>query len=67
MEASQQLPDGRIRHRNLPLSEKLLAGESWQDAVPRAVQEELGTVLRNPFLMVSHMLSASTNMTACRS
>eukprot|EP00877_Chromochloris_zofingiensis_P005697 jgi/Chrzof1/15128/Cz09g28070.t1 len=53
MEASQQLPDGRIRHRNLPLSEKLLAGESWQDAVPRAVQEELGTVLRNPFLMVT--------------
>jgi len=44
-EAKQQLPDGRVRTRGLPLSEKLLGGESWRGAVERAVQEELGSVL----------------------
>ena len=28
------------------LSEKLQRGESWQAAVPRAVKEELGSVLK---------------------
>lgn len=45
MEAQQTLPDGRVRRRALPLSEKLVAGEEWRIALPRAIQEELGSVL----------------------
>ena len=44
-EVAQQLPDGRRRERYLPVSEKLLAAEDWVAAVPRAVAEELGSVL----------------------
>mmetsp|Transcript_22305 Transcript_22305/g.56751 ORF Transcript_22305/g.56751 Transcript_22305/m.56751 type:complete len:244 (-) Transcript_22305:867-1598(-) len=44
-EDEQILPDGRSRRRNVTVSEKLIADESWKDAVPRAVREELGTVL----------------------
>ncbi|KAL6753894.1 hypothetical protein V8C86DRAFT_2717776 [Haematococcus lacustris] len=44
-EAEQVLPDGRSRRRCVPLSEKLIGDESWQEAVPRAVQEELGSAL----------------------
>ncbi|KAJ9504760.1 hypothetical protein QJQ45_023741 [Haematococcus lacustris] len=32
-------------HSRVPLSEKLIGDESWQEAVPRAVQEELGSAL----------------------
>jgi len=44
-EVAQQLPDGRRRERYLPVSEKLLPAEDWAAAVPRAVAEELGSVL----------------------
>ena len=45
IEHQQVLPTGSVRTRDLPLSEKLLPGESWRDAVVRAVAEELGEVL----------------------
>lgn len=44
-EDEQILPDGRSRCRNLALSEKLIGDENWRDAVARAVQEELGSIL----------------------
>lgn len=44
-EEFQILPNGMRRARGLPLSEKMKAGEAWSDAVLRAVQEELGSVL----------------------
>jgi len=44
-EECQTLPDGRQRRRGLPLSEKMIAGESWREALRRAVTEELGTAL----------------------
>jgi hypothetical protein len=45
VEARQEWSDGRTRERGTPLSEKLLGGERWQDAAPRAVAEELGSCL----------------------
>jgi hypothetical protein len=45
IEASQQLPDGRMRSRCLPLSEKMIGAEGWQAAAVRAVSEELATAL----------------------
>jgi hypothetical protein len=39
------LADGRTRERGTALSEKLLAGEDWRSAAPRAVAEELGSIL----------------------
>ncbi|KAK9815235.1 hypothetical protein WJX72_000433 [[Myrmecia] bisecta] len=44
-EEYQIRPDGAERRRGLPLAEKLLAGERWQEAVGRAVLEELGPAL----------------------
>lgn len=44
-EDRQVLPDGRVRVRDLPLSEKLVGSELWRDAVTRAVREELGSIL----------------------
>jgi hypothetical protein len=41
----QVLPNGSRRTRGLPLSEKLLPGERWQEAVVRGIVEELGPVL----------------------
>jgi hypothetical protein len=41
-EAEQIFPDGRRRRRNIPLSEKLLPGESAYDAAARGITEELG-------------------------
>lgn len=45
IEAGQQLPDGRMRQRCLPLSEKMIGPEDWQAAAVRAVSEELATAL----------------------
>jgi hypothetical protein len=45
IEAGQRLPDGRLRHRRLPLSEKMIGREDWRSTAVRAVAEELGTVL----------------------
>ncbi|KAF8066241.1 hypothetical protein HT031_002564 [Scenedesmus sp. PABB004] len=45
IEAGQRLPDGRLRQRGLPLSEKMIGHEGWQAAAVRAVGEELATAL----------------------
>ena len=45
VEASQVLPDGRERRRNVLLSEKAMANEDWQDAALRGIREELGSIL----------------------
>lgn len=45
IEAGQRLPDGRLRQRGLPLSEKMIGSEGWQAAAVRAVSEELATAL----------------------
>jgi len=44
-EAQQVLPTGVVRSRGLPLSEKMLPGESWCEAAVRGVTEELGPIL----------------------
>ena len=41
-EAQQILPTGVVRPRGLPLSEKMLPGEAWREAVVRGIAEELG-------------------------
>ena len=45
VEASQILPDGRERRREVLLAEKMIAGEPWQDAAMRGIAEELGSIL----------------------
>eukprot|EP00252_Welwitschia_mirabilis_P016999 TRINITY_DN37800_c0_g1_i1.p1 TRINITY_DN37800_c0_g1~~TRINITY_DN37800_c0_g1_i1.p1 ORF type:complete len:289 (-),score=45.72 TRINITY_DN37800_c0_g1_i1:207-1073(-) len=45
IESHQQLSDGNIRQRNRPLSEKMKAGETLQEACLRGIAEELGSVL----------------------
>lgn len=45
VEASQVLPDGRERRREVLLAEKMMAGEQWQDAAMRGIAEELGSIL----------------------
>jgi hypothetical protein len=44
-EAKQRLPSGKLRERNLLLSEKLLPHETWIEAGRRGILEELGSVL----------------------
>ncbi|GLI61734.1 hypothetical protein VaNZ11_004160 [Volvox africanus] len=44
-EDEQVLPDGRSRRRNVPVSEKMVANESWLAALDRAVKEELSSAL----------------------
>ena len=44
-EEYQVMPNGTKRARDVPLAEKMKAGEAWQAAVARAVKEELGSVL----------------------
>lgn len=39
------MPHGIKRARDVPLAEKMKAGEAWKDAVIRAVKEEVGSVL----------------------
>lgn len=39
------MPNGTKRSRDVPVAEKMKAGECWQDAAIRAVKEELGSVL----------------------
>ena len=45
VEASQILPDGRERRREVLLAEKMIGGELWQDAAMRGIAEELGSIL----------------------
>ena len=52
VEARQEWSDGRVRERGTPLSEKMLGGESWRDAAPRAVAEELGSALAPGYELV---------------
>ncbi|KAG5617370.1 hypothetical protein H5410_017194 [Solanum commersonii] len=49
VESHQELSDGAVRHRCRPLSEKMKPGETVEDAVFRAVKEELGSVLGGSF------------------
>ncbi|KAJ4976843.1 hypothetical protein NE237_001949 [Protea cynaroides] len=46
LESHQELSDGSLRERCRPLSEKMKPGESVDDAVKRAVREELGSIIR---------------------
>lgn len=48
VEDRQVRPDGAVRHREMLLSEKLIPGETWRDAVDRAIAEELGSALEGP-------------------
>ncbi|OVA04686.1 hypothetical protein BVC80_1719g12 [Macleaya cordata] len=46
LESHQELSDGTQRERNRPLSEKMKPNETVEDAVVRAVKEELGSIIR---------------------
>ncbi|XP_043688366.1 uncharacterized protein LOC122639567 [Telopea speciosissima] len=46
IESHQELSDGSLRERCRPLSEKMKPGESVEDAVKRAVREELGSIIQ---------------------
>lgn len=53
VEEQQVRPNGSVRSRGLPLSEKLVATEEWRPAVDRAIREELGSILpSNPQITV---------------
>ncbi|PSS32948.1 Poly(U)-specific endoribonuclease [Actinidia chinensis var. chinensis] len=45
IESHQELSDGTVRKRCRPLSEKMKPRESVEDAVARAVREELGSII----------------------
>ncbi|KAI3968220.1 hypothetical protein MKX01_018523 [Papaver californicum] len=47
LESKQELSDGIHRERNRPLSEKMKPVESVEEAVLRAIKEELGGVIKN--------------------
>ncbi|CAH9099296.1 unnamed protein product [Cuscuta epithymum] len=44
VESRQELSDGSVRDRCRPLSEKMKSGETVEEAVLRAVKEELGSI-----------------------
>ncbi|KAK9050474.1 hypothetical protein SSX86_030556 [Deinandra increscens subsp. villosa] len=46
IESHQELSNGVVRDRSRPLSEKMKPGETVEEAVLRAVKEELGSILR---------------------
>ncbi|CAK9158246.1 unnamed protein product [Ilex paraguariensis] len=46
VESKQELSDGTVRNRSRPLSEKMKPGETVQQAVVRAVKEELGSMVK---------------------
>ncbi|XP_058105039.1 uncharacterized protein LOC131248672 [Magnolia sinica] len=45
IESHQELSDGSVRPRLRPLSEKMKPGEAVDDAIHRAIREELGSVV----------------------
>ncbi|CAI9767753.1 unnamed protein product [Fraxinus pennsylvanica] len=47
VESHQELSNGDVRTRCRPLSEKMKTGESVEAAVFRAVEEELGSIIKN--------------------
>lgn len=54
IEEQQIRPNGSVRSRGLPLSEKLVGMEDWRSAIHRAVREELGSILpENPQITVN--------------
>lgn len=59
IEAGQRLPDGRMRQRSLPLSEKMIGAEGWQAAAVRAVSEELATALPQEWKCQLHINESS--------
>ena len=52
IEARQEWEGKSPRERGTPLSEKLLGGENWAEAAPRAVAEELGSALEPGYELV---------------
>lgn len=48
LESHQEMDDGSTRFRNRPLSEKMKAGETVEEACRRGICEELGLVLGSP-------------------
>ncbi|XP_011003293.1 PREDICTED: uncharacterized protein LOC105110079 [Populus euphratica] len=47
IESHQELSDGSFRNRCRPLSEKMKPNESFKDAIFRAINEELGSILKD--------------------
>ncbi|MFS7949354.1 putative NUDIX hydrolase domain-containing protein [Helianthus anomalus] len=47
IESHQELSNGDLRNRSRPLSEKMKPGETVEQAVVRAVKEELGSIIKN--------------------
>ncbi|KAG5229461.1 hypothetical protein OIU77_008510 [Salix suchowensis] len=47
IESHQELSDGSVRNRCRPLSEKMKPNESLKDAIFRAINEELGSILKD--------------------
>ncbi|KAF9667241.1 hypothetical protein SADUNF_Sadunf15G0002000 [Salix dunnii] len=47
IESHQELSDGSVRNRCRPLSEKMKPNESFKDAIFRAINEELGSILKD--------------------
>ncbi|KVH87686.1 uncharacterized protein LOC112503189 [Cynara cardunculus var. scolymus] len=45
IESHQELSNGDVRNRSRPLSEKMKPGETVEEAVARAVKEELGSII----------------------
>ncbi|KAI3749121.1 hypothetical protein L6452_12719 [Arctium lappa] len=45
IESHQELSNGHVRNRSRPLSEKMKPGETLEEAVARAVEEELGSII----------------------
>lgn len=68
-EAKQILPGGRVRERNLLLSEKMLPDEDPFDAAIRGIREELGSILPdNPVInIIKDTYSMSTEQHASTS
>lgn len=50
-EAEQIFADGRRRRRGIPLSEKLLPGESAEEAARRGMIEELGSAITSTSIL----------------
>ncbi|KAF8379822.1 hypothetical protein HHK36_029271 [Tetracentron sinense] len=50
IESRQELSDGTVRERCRPLSEKMKPGETVDDAVVRAIKEELGSIINGLFV-----------------
>lgn len=52
VESRQELSDGSVRDRFRPLSEKMKPDETPEEAVARAVKEELGSIIDSGFVRI---------------